>query len=119
MEVAAVAAVDDWNGGSLCSYDRCTFLRMTHGDNISIAAYGLNGIAYAFALGSRTGTCCREAQNASAQLQHGSFKAETGPGAWLEEQGRQFFVGADVLVSAVVGHDVVGYFDQLVNFFYG
>ena len=106
MVVSAVTGVDYGDGGSLRGHERSALFRMPHGDDVSVAAENLGGVGYAFALGSGGRAGLAEANDAAAQFQHGSFKAQAGTGGRLEEQSGQLFVGALVLVGFGMGNDI-------------
>ena len=119
MVVTAVTGVDDGNSGGPGRHHRGAFLGVAHGDDVGIAAYNPHGVSHALAFGGGGGRCLAETQNRAAQLQHSGFKAQTGPGGGLEEQGSQLFPAAAVGVLVGVGDDVFGGGDQPGDFLFG
>ena len=119
MLVTAVARIDDRNRGIHRSDHRRTFLWMTHGSDVCKAADDTDGVSNAFTFSSGGRICRRKTDHAAAQLQHCRLKAQSGAGAWLIEQGSQFFALADFGIFCRILDDVVSYRKQLVDFLNG
>ena len=117
--MAAVACIDDRNGGVHRGDHRRTLFRMTHGGDVRKAADDADGVGDAFALGGGGRIGRGKADDAAAQLQHGRLKAQAGAGAWLIEQGRELFALADCGVFVRMLDDVVADRKQLINFLNG
>ena len=117
--VATITGVDDGHLGHLSGGKGRALLGVAHGDDVGVAADGVDGVAHGLALGGGAGVGGREAQHAAAQCQHGGLKAQAGAGGGLEEQGGQLLVGAGVLVLGGVCNDVLGGGDQLVDLLHG
>ena len=119
MVVSAVTCVDDGHACTAGSNNGSAFLGMTHDDDVSVAADGLNGVRQALTLsgGGRTGL--GEADDGAAQALHSSLEAQSGTGGGLKEQGSQQLVVAGVLVLFGVCDNVLGGGDQLVDLLQG
>ena len=78
--VAAVTCVDNGNGGVAGGNQRRALVRVTHGDDVGIAADDLGGIGNALALGGRGAFRLGEADDVTAQLVHSRLKGKTGTG---------------------------------------
>ena len=113
--MTAVTGIDDRHlrvhGGGKGS----ALLGVAHGDDVGVAADGVDGVAHGLTLGGGAGHGLGEAQGAAAQGQHGGFKAQAGAGRGLEEEGGQLLVGTGVLVFGGVCDDVLGGGDQLID----
>ena len=117
--VLAVTGVDDGDGGVPGGYIGGAVPGMADGHDVGIAAEDLSGVRHALTLGGGGGAGLGEADDAAPQLQHGSFKAQPGPGGGLEKQGCQLLVPAAFPVVFRPGDNVLGGGDQLVQLFYG
>ena len=105
--MAAVARIDDRNAGVAGSAERRTFLGVAHGHDVGVAGDHADGVGDAFTLGSAGNVLARKTQHVSAEVQHGCLEGEAGAGGRLVEQGGEFFVGRNVLISSRVGSDAV------------
>ena len=119
MVVAAVAGIDDRYLTELGGGVGSTLLGMAHGDDVGVAADGVDGVAHGLALGGGAGAGLRKAQGAAAQGQHGGLKGEPGPGGGLEEERCQLLVGTGVLVLDRVGDNVLRGGDQMIDLLHG
>ena len=117
--VAAVTGIDDGHFCHLCGGIGRALLGMAHGDDVGVGADDAHRVAdgLAFRCGAAAGL--GEAQHTAAQIQHGGFKGEPGAGGGLEEQRRQLFVAAHLLVFFRLSDDVLGYGDQVVDLLRG
>jgi hypothetical protein len=115
MEVSAVARVYDRNARMSSRHERSSFLRVSHGDDICIAACHDYGIRDALAL------CCRarrrlvEAEYIASELHHRSRKRKSCPRARLKEERREFFMSAYILVFFTIIDYVIGRFDEMID----
>ena len=105
--MAAVARIDDRDAGIAGSAERRTFFGVAHGHNVGVAGDYADGVGDAFTLGSAGNVLARKTQHVSAEVQHGRLEGEAGAGGRLVEQGGEFFVGRNVLISSRVGSDAV------------
>ena len=113
--MAAVAGVDYGNGGFLSGDKGRTLFGMADGRDISKTGNGADGIGHAFALGGGTGIGGRKADDAAAEVQHGSLKAQPGAGAGLVEECGDLFSVTDMGVFLPVVHDIGGKLEQAVD----
>ena len=119
MVVASVTGIDDRDSGPAGGHHRRALLGVAHGNDVGIAAHGLDGIGKAFSLGGGGGACLGEAQNLAAQPEHSGLKAQPGPGGGFKEQSSQQFAAAGILVFSGICHDILGGDKQLLNFLFG
>ena len=114
VQVPAVAGIDD---RTVCGQGSClcrTGYRMTHHQNICVAADDLCGIFQSFALGYR-GVCrIVEPDQSAAQTQHCGLERHLGAGGRLIEQGRHDLVAACTGVNFGVIFDL---FPQIHHLF--
>ena len=117
--VSAVPGVDDGDLAELGGGEGGALLGVAHGDDVGVAADGVDGIPHGLPLGGGAGGGLREAQDASPQGQHGGLKGEAGPGGRLEKEGGQLLVGAGGLVFGGARDNVLRRGDQFVDFLHG
>ena len=115
MIVAAVTGVDDGHLAVLGGGKRRALLGVAHGNDVGVAADGVDGVAHGLALGGGAGVGGGESQHAAAQRQHGGLKTQAGAGGRLKEQSRQLLVGAGVLIFNGVCNNILGGGDQLFD----
>ena len=115
MVVTAVTGVDDRDTGLPGGHQGRTLLGVTHGDDVGVAAHGLDRVGDAFALGGGAVGGGGEADDVAAQLVHGRLKAQAGACRGLKEQGGQLFAVADLGILGGIGDDVLGGGDKLLN----
>ena len=119
IPVSAVTGINNRDSGKTGSDQRSTLFGMTHGANIRVTGNYPDGVRNALALGSRAAVCGRKAQHTASQIEHGSFKAQTGAGTRLVKQGCQFFTTAHFAIAKAVGSDIICQIQQIQYFFFG
>ena len=118
MTVPPVARVDDGDAGFCRGDERRALDGMPYGDDIRIVAHDADGIPHAFALGGGGGRSLREADDASAQLQHRRLEREAGARGRLEKERRQLFSLSGFRIVLPVRGDVFRESDEFVDFRY-
>ena len=94
MLMSAVTGIDDGNAGIHGGTQGSTFLWMAHSTDVCITADNADGIGNTFTFGCRTGIRAGKTEDTSAEVEHGSFKTQSGTGTGLVEKGSEFFVAA-------------------------
>ena len=114
--MSAVTGIDERNRCVFCRYNRCTFLRMPHGNDIRIVGNGFNRIGYAFSLGCRRTRCPCETEDGTAELQHSRLKGKSGSCRRFKKQSRQLLMFASLPVVFGLCFNLIRQSHQLINF---
>ena len=114
-EVCSALGIDDGDAGCPGGDVGRALFGMAHGDDVRIAADGVDRVTHRLALGAGAGVGFGKAQHAAAQGQHGRLKAEPGAGGGLEKQGGQLLAVAGVTVLCRVCDDILRRGNELVN----
>ena len=117
MLMAAVSGVDDRNRGVVGCHGRGALLRMANGCDVSKARDDADGVGNGLALGGGGDIAGREADDASAEIQHRSFMGQPCAGAGFKEQSCEFSAVTDVGILPGICLQVVCQQKELTGFF--